>query len=156
MEWKEEINCLLLKVFLVFLVPHIKCNAQQDSSWNWTHPVHKTTLNENGNLVTVDHIKFKRYNHRYIGINHMLVSRDTTKPKCGILCMEHPLCLSWIFYASWRSCNLYNYKFQSYPLKAFIYSADMPSVHCYEVEVNINYWLYIWSLCTCFCIVMQC
>lgn len=130
---------LFFQVFFVFLVSNIKCNVHHDPSWNWTHPVQITTLNENGNLVTVDHIKFKPYNFRYACYSEFLNKNVPTKLECGILCMEHLRCLSWIFNVFLEKCSLYDYKFEAYPLKAYIKSTYSSSFASYEIEVNIAY-----------------
>jgi len=126
---------LSLQIFLVLnLVSNSKCNAP-DSSWNWTHPVEKTTMNDKGSLFTIDHIKFKRCPFHYNALGSILQETETTKLKCGIFCMEHPQCVTWIFDIINAICYLYDYRFPAYPLKNFLSDEPFSHFDCYEIEV---------------------
>jgi len=125
-------------LILVLAYYNVNCNAQV-ASWNWTHPVEKTIVNENGETVTVNHIKFKRCRFTYVGASSLAYTVDTTRLKCGTSCMEHPECLAWSFFVLLNECYLYDYKFDSNPVKTSLVSQSSSDIDCYEVEVIIYY-----------------
>jgi len=137
----KESSLVLIETYITVIVLSSisEYNAQQVSSWNWTHPVSQTTMNANGSRVTVDYIKFKQCPYIYGSRNKFFYKPHTTKLECGIFCMEHPKCLTWIFYYSYGQCSLYDHRFQAYPLQATIYSKSSTATYCYEVQVIVTF-----------------
>jgi len=134
--------CFMNEIYLVLILLSSNCrcdNAQQDTTTrDWPRPVSKTTTNANGIGVTVDYMKFKHCLYHY-GSMHVLYSKHpSTKAECGILCMEHSMCLTWTFKIGNPYCHLYDYRFQSNPFKTTVYAKSSNSELFYEVEVSFH------------------
>lgn len=136
----RESYLVLMQSCLILLSFNSKCSAQQVTSWNWTHPVSKTIMNGNGTGVTVDYTKFKR-SPFYYESTATIFRKDSsaTKLECGILCMEHPNCLTWVFFNTHWICYLFDFRFQAHPLKAKLYGKTINIIDIYEFEVIITH-----------------
>jgi len=128
-----------MRIFIILMFHVNKCNALQESSWNWTQPVKRTVMTENGSLVTIDHMKFKRIPIYYSLSPFYSQLGDHTKCGCGTQCMEMPKCIIWKFNNVNNRCSLYDYRFQAFPFKSFLFKESLNGVESYEVEVIIIY-----------------
>jgi len=128
----------MMRIFIILMFHVNKCNALQESSWNWTQPVKRTVMTENGSLVTIDHMKFKRI-PVYLSMDTFYTQYGYTKIKCGIQCMENLKCLAWKFKNSEKRCTLFDYRFQTSPFKSLLYTKSEDDNDNYEVEVIIIY-----------------